>query len=227
MSYPENPNTIVIKNKFYPKGLSEGQVYNHYQSVKDSILNQIKGRDSWIMLLTDNNELVVKRKDFNLNKNNYDEIITGRTISILADNRKTEDFIIIDIDVPEKGDFGLAKETTFECYEILSKFHLVRRMTIRYTGKSSFHIACGLKKRHNIETLRYIFTKYLKENNKSNNFTVEFNKPKNSSLPNIDMSRLVYRAGYVLNNSLSSLGLKVTEIPIIKLRRFRKEEAKI
>ena len=38
MAYPENPETIVIKNRFYPRGLREIDVWNHYQKVKRQLL---------------------------------------------------------------------------------------------------------------------------------------------------------------------------------------------
>jgi len=38
MSYPQNPETIIIKNVFYPKGLKEIDVFNYYIQHKNLIM---------------------------------------------------------------------------------------------------------------------------------------------------------------------------------------------
>ena len=35
MSYPQNPETLVIQNKYYPKGLREIDIWNYYQKNKN------------------------------------------------------------------------------------------------------------------------------------------------------------------------------------------------
>ncbi len=45
MSYPENPETIVIKNKYYPRGIREIDIWNYYQSVRRGLIDQTFNRD--------------------------------------------------------------------------------------------------------------------------------------------------------------------------------------
>ena len=101
-SYPDNPDTIILKNQFYPGGLTEEDIYKYYISIKDKLLNQINRRDIMIFFAADLNKIIVKRKQpdgrfYKLSKSNYDNLITGRTISIHSTMNKREDFGIIDI----------------------------------------------------------------------------------------------------------------------------------
>ena len=51
---PTNPQTIILKNKYYPKGLTENQIYNYYMSVKKLLLNYIGKRTVSFFLMIDN-----------------------------------------------------------------------------------------------------------------------------------------------------------------------------
>lgn len=103
MSEPKNPNTIVIQNKYYPTGLTEGQVWNHYQKYKNDILKHINRRNVLIFLATDVNNLIVRRNESGsnkilLNQFNYDTVISGRSISLSVEMPKSSGYQFIDID---------------------------------------------------------------------------------------------------------------------------------
>jgi len=101
MSYPKNPETIVLKNSFYPNGLTEIQIWNHYQKYKSKLLEQNKNRSMMMFLYLENGKLIVKKKVgelIRLNSQNYDSIISGRSISLHSLMNKTEDIGVIDID---------------------------------------------------------------------------------------------------------------------------------
>ena len=38
MGYPKNPDSIVLKNKYYPNGLKEIDIWNYYQKNKRNML---------------------------------------------------------------------------------------------------------------------------------------------------------------------------------------------
>ena len=65
MSYPANPETIVIKNKFYPKGLREIDIWNYYQKAKVNILRNTINRDIMFFIMVDVNKPIVRRKGNN------------------------------------------------------------------------------------------------------------------------------------------------------------------
>ena len=76
MSRPENPNTIILKNKFYPRGLTEGEVYDHYMKWRGPILNEVRGRELMFAIMTDVNKPSIRRrgrdnKFLRLNNSNY------------------------------------------------------------------------------------------------------------------------------------------------------------
>ena len=102
-SRPENPDTVVIKNSYYPRGLTEDSIYNYYMSVKDLLLDQVKNRELMFFLMSDvNKPIVVRRMQgsfIELTERNYEELITtGRTVSIHSTMKNKENFGIVDID---------------------------------------------------------------------------------------------------------------------------------
>ena len=41
MAEPVNPDSILVKNSYYPKGLTEKQCWDYYQSVKYDLIDDI------------------------------------------------------------------------------------------------------------------------------------------------------------------------------------------
>jgi len=120
MSYPEHPDAIVVKNKFYPQGLREIDVWNHYQRVKSKLLKEVKNRDIMFFIMVDTNKPIIlrrKREQFiRLTPQNYDTLITGRTVSVHAAMNAHEEIGIIDIDIDPKDSkrwICLVKESNF------------------------------------------------------------------------------------------------------------------
>ena len=52
MSYPENPETIILKNRFYPKGLKEIDIWNYYQKVRSLVVKNTSNRDLMLAIIT-------------------------------------------------------------------------------------------------------------------------------------------------------------------------------
>ena len=137
----KNPGTILIKNKFYPSGLTENDIYQYYLQNKKNILDSLNSRDVMLFLQTDKG-IIVKRKDkqgshFRLNNNNYNDLIHGRVLSIHSTMNHNEDIAIVDIDI---DNFRLAKSATGVVFDYLKKSESFKSIKIRYTGKESFHI---------------------------------------------------------------------------------------
>jgi hypothetical protein len=261
MSIPKNPNTLVIQNSFYPKGLREIDIYDYYQKVKPLILKEVIGKNLTFYFATSLNNIVVMRRAntptgyLRLNYLDYDETITGRTISIHSNFNRTSDFGIVDIDI---DDFNLAKRTTLNVYKyIVKNCSFVDSVKIKYTGKDSFHLICNLKRTMYIDNFRLIMRKSLEESKiVEENFLYEIDKdpekPKSivvereevtekseisklytissrriKGVPNLDLSSNKYLGGYITLNSLSVIGLRSIMVPYNELSSFKKENAKI
>lgn len=224
--YPENPNTIVIQNEFYPNGLTEKNIWEYYNKNKNLILQETIGRDLILFIATDINKFIVKRraKDrpyIQLNNSNYNSIITGRTVSIHSTMNKTSFFGIIDIDI---DDFKQAKDATEEIYYYMLKAPFVNNVKIRFTGSTSFHIILYFKRILKIEYINNLIKEYLEKGNFIN-YTIKGKRSK--GIVNLDLGRNIYKSGYISLYSLSTYGLKCIEVNIRYLHNFMKNKATI
>jgi len=230
MSYPANPETIVIKNKFYPKGLREIDIWNYYQKAKVNILRNTINRDIMFFIMVDVNKPIVRRKGNNefirLKPNNYDTLITGRTVSLHAGMGPYEEFGIIDIDIDPSDGFKWAKEVTYRVYDfVMEKMPIIRTASIRYTGKHSFHIKCDFGRKMKIDVIRFLLAKFLRESELAKVYTVEGKR--RPGIPNLDMAPNKLRGNYITLDSLSIWGLRCMEVPYSSLMSFDPRKAMI
>jgi hypothetical protein len=227
MPYPKNPNDIVLKNKYYPSGLKEEQIWKYYQDNKSKILEQTINRNIMLFILLDDGSLVVRKKwndsSIKLTSSNYDEILSGRSISIHSLMRSSEDIAIVDID----GDnFDKVREATHDVYTTLTtKISFLQKCQIRFTGKTGFHIACYLKRKTNIDSIRTILQKILSTTNLQDKYTIR--SKRSSGTPNIDLFSNKLSGGFITLGSLSTIGLRCEEVSLGKLKTFSPNEAKI
>jgi hypothetical protein len=153
MPIPQNPKTVVIQNSFYPKGLTEQQIWDYYQSVKPQLLQETKLKDLMFFIAVETNKFIARRKMIGqdyiiLTPKNYDQVITGRAVSIHSAMRQYEEFGIIDIDIDPSDGLRWAKKVTLDTYDyIMDKVPVVKKVSIRFTGKTSFHIVCDFERR--------------------------------------------------------------------------------
>ncbi len=234
MSQPENPKIIVIKNSFYPSGLTEIDIWNYYQKNKFNILKETKDRNIALSISIDINKMIIRRKGKSgkyiwLTTKNFDNIISGRTITIYSEMKKIEKQAFIDIDVNNFDEAKLAAKRIYEYVlnlGIESKFKkIVSDAKIRYTGKEGFHIVCDLYKISSVDFIRQKFKKILLESPLSRIYTVEYKRK--PGIVNLDLSINKFRGLYISEYSLSNIGLKCIEVPYRKILRFSKREAKI
>jgi len=231
MSYPENPNTIILQNKFYPQALKEIDIWNYYQSVKRSILKETINRDIMFFIMVDKNKPVVRRrgqggKIIRLTPTNYDTVMTGRTISLHSAMGSFENFGIIDIDIDPSDGFRWAKEVTSRVYDfVMDKMPIIRTASIRYTGKNSFHIKCDFGRKMKIDVIRFLLRKFLKESELSKVYTVEGKR--RPGVPNLDMAPNKLRGNYITLDALSVFGLRCMEVQYSSLISFDPRKAKI
>lgn len=231
MSYPKNPETIVVKNSFYPSGLREIDIWNYYQKAKRTILDETRNRDLMFIIMVDTNKPIIKRKDsqgkfIRLTPQNYDTLITGRTVSIHSAMGQYEDFGIIDIDIDPSDGFTWAKRTTITVYDyVMDKMPLVRKASVNFTGKQSFHIRCDFNRKMKIDVIRFLLQKFLRESELSKVYTIEGKR--RAGVPNLDMAPNKFRGNFITRGALSFIGLRAMEVPYNKITSFTPTMARI
>lgn len=221
MGRPKNPETIIVKNKYYPKGLTELDVWEYYQKVKGPFLQSTKNRNLSVLIMVDVNKPVIRRNlggsSIRLTPQNYDEIITGRTVGFYSEMSSYEQFGIIDIDV----DDGLrwAKKVTSDVYEyVMDKMPIVRTASIRFTGKTSFHVICNFGRTYPIDNIRDLLNRFLRMSPLAKVYTIEGKR--RPGIPNLDLSPNKLRGNFITLHSLSIIGLKCMEISYNQLNNF-------
>jgi len=230
MAYPENPKTIVVKNKYYPKGLTELDIWNYYQKVKGPLLRQTVNRDLMFFIMVEPNKPVIRRrvggKFIRLTSENYDQMITGRTVSIHSAMSGYEEKGIIDIDVHPNDGFNWARKVTNDVYDfVMDKIPVLRSATIRYTGKTSFHVVCDFGRKAKIDSIKYLLESFLSKSDLRRAYQI--GGKRRSGVPNLDLNRNCNRCNYITLHSLSVLGLKCMEVPYQELLRFSQMKARI
>lgn len=209
MGYPQNPETIILQNKYYSKGFKEIDSYNYYQKNKGRILQQAQGRNLMFWIATDVNKSIIQRKGketnyIRLNNSNYDNTVHGRVLSIHSTMKRADDVGIIDIDCEVWDE---AKQATIDTYEyVIQKFPIVNSVEIRYTGKTGFHIFCRLNRSLNVDATRFLFEKFLRESPLSKKYTIE--QKRSHGIANLDLSPNKYEGGFITLHSLSIWGLR-------------------
>ena len=103
MSKPSNPYEIVIKNRFFPDGVTEQDLYQYWIKKKFEILRNLEGSRSIFYINGDLDKLIVRRylkanEQIKLIPENYDNVVTGRTVGILRVFDERSDFGIVDVD---------------------------------------------------------------------------------------------------------------------------------
>lgn len=221
-SAPEHPDTIIVRNQFYPDGLTQQHIYDYYMKNKLKILDQVKDRDVMILFATDLNKTIVKRRQgeefIKLNFSNYEKVISGRTLSLISTMNQREDFGIVDIDY---HDFNVAKECAAEVYDYLYRQN--KNLTIIFTGKSSFHIKYMFDKKININQIRNELKTLLQD--LADKYDIQSKRRKDR--PNLDLSPNKFRGGYITLHSLSTIGLKCVKVLRKDLLNFSRNDAKI
>jgi hypothetical protein len=231
MSYPQNPETIVIKNKFYPRGLREIDIWNYYQRVKRQMLDTTRNRDVMLGIMVDTNKPIIRRRGkqeqfIRLSPNNYDEVITGRSVTIYSTMGSYEDFGIIDIDIDPRDGFAWARKTTLDVYDFVTdKIPIVASASIRFTGKSSFHIVCEFSKKMKIDSIRFLLERFLRQSDLSKVYTI--GAKRHPGVPNLDLFPNKYRGAYITLNSLSIWGLRCIEVPYRSVASFNPMSSRI
>lgn len=212
MAFPNNPLTIVVKNKYYSNGLTEGKVYDYYIRNKNNIIKEINYRPVLLFIYTDVNKWVIKRNlkgsSVYIDKFNYNEIITGRTVSLSVERGSKLSYLCVDVDpgqnVREEAIKQAVRDVSKSSISALSK-----RLRIVNTS-TGYHVYFYLKKPLPVETAYKILNKAL-----SIDFRDKYilgGKPPKSNEIKLDTSTSRNRGSHVLVGGLCRNGLKCMDI---------------
>jgi len=227
MSYPQNPNTVLFSNRYYPKGFREIDTWSYYQSVKRELLKETVQRDLMFYLIVDGKEIILRKgtatKYLRLNPGNYDELITGRTISIHSTMKREDEIAIIDIDC---DNWRLAKIATVDTFQfVAANLSFVPKVTIRYTGKTGFHVVCHMGRKTKTDGNRFLLRKFLSESDLAKKYTVEMKRVR--GIPNLDLAPNKFRGGFITLHALSTMGLKCMEVDSSDVMKFDPSRARV
>jgi hypothetical protein len=229
MPYPQNPDTIIVQNKYYPNGLTQLDLWNYYQKNKFNIIKDLNNRTVFFEIATGVNETIIRRKgeggkSFYINSSNFEDVMTGRTLVIYSQMEKTEKIGIIDIDI---DNFDKAAFAAYEVYKFIQGggIPFVKDYHIRYTGKTSFHIFCSWPRKKDIDDIRQLFRYYLSNSDLARKYTIESRR--RPGIVNLDLSINKTAGGFISLHSLSRIGLPCVEVDIKRIFKFQPEQVKI
>lgn len=204
---PSDPNKILIIGN---KQITTGKIYEYYLSVKDKIIKECDLRPVLLFNKYDTkNDFTVVRKykdgPIILTKNNYEEIISGYTISISVESEYPGKYLkqkLIDVDSRNpKIKEDLLKQCVFELSELYKnyKYHITNSST-------GYHFRVDINKAQSNKILQITFNELQKE--LSYKYTINV-KQKGTTLEgiNLDLSPMYNRGSltvpYSLNRNLS------------------------
>lgn len=214
MPIPENPDTVVVKNEFYPTGLKEIQVWNHYQRYKNNVISEINSMPVILWIFVDVNTPIVKRKIFNtpftIAKKNYDKVITGRTVSISSELKSNTDVIIIDVDPGPNANEQQLKDAVKRLLDSsIGKSSMVTGNRIISTAKG-YHVYFYLGRKMSLNSIRKILFKMMLIEFKDI-YLINQKNPKGSNI-NLDLTPTTPHGGHQIPYALCRNGLMSLDV---------------
>jgi hypothetical protein len=227
MGEPKNPNTIVIRNYYYPYGLKEIDIWNYYSKNRDKILKEVRGRPILLFMFIKENEYIIKRfydyKLIRLNSKNYDTIINGRTVSLSVEQEQDKiNYFCIDIDSPNgMNDENKLKDCVEKVITFYDNIDMVRKIRV-VNSATSYHVYGYIKQNLNTSVaIKYLIKKLNYDLDKE--FSIN-SKSKNNNKINLDLSPMYLRGSHTVPWSLCKNGLVCMDITDT-WESFRREDA--
>ena len=210
--YPSHPDTILIKNEFYPNGLTERMVHNHYIKNEKKILEELDFRPVILFISTKPNELIVKRNLGNnpiiLDHTNFLEVVHGRVLSLSVERGETARYFCVDIDsgpTPNEAKLKKAVEDVLKSSISVpsSKYKII-------STSSGYHIYFYLKRPLPIRTAHQLLkTALIMEF--SDKYIVDGKVPTGDEIK-LDTTPTRYRGSHVVPNALCRNGLIAMDV---------------
>lgn len=212
--------TILIKNEYYPKGLTRERVEKHYKTYRNYILKEVDRSKIVLFFAVDTNQLIVRRNLDNapivLTKENYDTVMSKRVVSIAMELGSVTDLWFVDIDPGNNVTHKRLIEITDKIVELFSRQYnegyAKQKNPKIVTTSSGFHIMMKMKSRTTVSKVQYEIKTFL-ENEMKNYEDVLINKKrKNENEIILDLSPLNRRGSRVVPYALNRNGLMCIDV---------------
>lgn len=161
--YPKHPNTVIFpKNEFLRKSLTEADIYNYYEKVKDKIIQQTKNKPTLLYIRVNGD--ILKRKHDGLvyinNRSDFQKYNNGRVIEFHVEPDEITSTGWVDLDPRESFPWKKTKELTKKIASYFKKLSEVKDVYCRFSGNRGFHIFIKLQDYvHNSQLESYIYGK--------------------------------------------------------------------
>lgn len=233
MSKPSDPEKIVLTNKYYPNGLTTKSVYDYYIFNKEKILKECGNQPVLIFYMFDkNSDFTVKRnmnnKLIHLTSENYDNVISGYSISISKEisNNNMTDLIVLDIDPVH---YNVQENKVKECVSDILKLFSSNKYKIT-NSSSGYHIYIKLKSPENLDSVREIVLKTLQKQ-LSQKYLINDRTSAKKLIDvkkeiNIDLSSMYKKGSITVENSLNRNGLICKDVTKI-IKSFNRDSCVI
>lgn len=142
--YPRHADTVIIKNEFYPDGLTEYQIWRQLHNHASDLTKQLKGRRTLLVIKTETGK-IVRRNDEEGNpfeisgKDDVKKLISGRAMEfhIVAD--EMTDLVWIDLDPKEDYPFDEVKKVVTDLVPVLGTISK-SDVSVKFSGSRGFHL---------------------------------------------------------------------------------------
>jgi len=218
--------TVIVKNKYYPRGLTEEDVINHYVNKKQKILDELNRRNVILFIYPQVNKWVVKRKingmTIVLNNANYNSIITGRTVSISVERRSKVSYLCVDVDPGPNTDELILKDAVRALLNS-SLRSLSNRERIISSAKG-YHVYFYLKKQLSIAAAHKTLSNLL--NMEFSNKYILGGKPPKGNEIKFDTTPTRNKGSHTVAGALCRNGLICTDCTL-NFDRFKRSKAAV
>ncbi len=159
--YPKHPDTIIIKpNEWYPKGLSEKQIWEYYDHIQGNLFRDLKDSPTMVVTITDGAN--IRRKDPKtgevirpLSITDIEKLNNGRNVGFSAVQPGDQVIkVYCDIDAHDKFSWDDTKAVTAAVQEAISKFPGVNEVQTLFSGNRGFYVVGWLNSPMNVNEAR-------------------------------------------------------------------------
>jgi len=228
---PEEKNAVIVKNVYYPDGLHELTIKEHYKKYKEQILKEVDKHPVVFAISTDVNQFVIRRLYKNrvvtLNRINYDFFMHGRVVSIFVELGYISNLWLVDIDpgkLVSEEETKDALEKVIEVFRNLWQKGYSKDKEPRIISTSrGYHVLANMKKRGSSESNINELLPFLKS--LEDKYIVNKMRKSERDIV-IDLSVMKKRGSHVVPYSLNRNGLMAMDISKT-WKRFSRRSATI
>lgn len=216
MPKPSEPDSIILKNNYYPTGLKSQDIYTYYLDNKKEIIKGADGRPVLLFLKFEQiSKTIVKRKLNNkpivLTNKNYEKIISGYTLSISVESEYNGYLKEILLDIDQLG--NITESYKKECVNDVYNYYKDDYSEIKITNSGKgYHIRINLNKKEKREIVYGRTLDQLKEKFENKYFVNYKYGSKKMKGINIDLSPMTNKGSLTIPYALCRNGLICKDI---------------